>query len=147
MKQSYLQLAILAALAAPIHAMENMVTTEGIYELVASTAGVGIATDAAGAALTSATAVPFYLVADDNCQDGYRTMVRPGFPGVVEAKLHSTAGSIVKGSYLILHTDGTLKIDPGTGARLVVAVAQEAKAAESQLLKVRLLGTPVAYAS
>jgi|GEM_PF-6366165 len=147
MKQSYLQLAILAALAAPIRAIQNMVNTEGQFEQIASTAAPGLAVDAAGAALTSATAIPFYFVADDNCPDGCRNVVRPGFSGVVEARLHSTAGTIVKGSNLILHTDGTLKIDPATGARLVVAVAQEAKTAEGQLLKVRLLGTTQYYAA
>jgi hypothetical protein len=66
---------------------------------------------------------------------------------VVEAKLHSTAGVIVKGSRLQLHTDGTLKLDLTTGARYVVAIAQEAKASESQLIKVRLLSDPLVFAA
>lgn len=143
MKKSYLQTALLLALAGQVIAIENMIPYAGFTETIDSTAAEGTFTDAAGAVLTSATADPYYLVVDANlANDSQRTVCRPGFPGIVEAKLHSAAGTIVKGSKLILHTDGTVKLDPGTGTRLVVAVAQEAKVSDGQLLKVRLLGTP-----
>ena len=59
----------------------------------------------------------------------------------------TTAGAIVKGSLLQLHTNGTFKLDLATGARVVCAQALEAKAAEGQLLKARLLSTALVYAA
>lgn len=147
MKQNRITAVVQLALAGALLGVNNAIANAHEEELIASTAAEGVFLDAAGAALASVSAYPFHVVTSADCPTGYRRVVRPGYSGVVEAKLHSTAGSIVKGSRLQLHSDGTLKLDLGTGARNIVAIAQEAKVSESQLLKVRLLSDPVVYAS
>lgn len=44
------------------------------------------------------------------------------FSGVVKVKLQA---GVTQGDYLVLHTNGTVKTDPGTGARRRVARALE----------------------
>jgi hypothetical protein len=66
----------------------------------------------------------------------------PAYGGVVKVKLHSTPGAVVRGSYLCLHTDGTVLLDPGTGNRVRVARALQAGAA-SELIDAYLM-EPVA---
>lgn len=66
------------------------------------------------------------------------SIATPAFSGTVKVKLHSVAGAVVRGSYLVLHTDGTVKLDPGTGARVRVARALEA-GANSELIEAYLI--------
>lgn len=66
------------------------------------------------------------------------SIATPAFSGTVKVKLHSTAGAVVRGSYLVLHTDGTVKLDPGSGARVRVARALEA-GANSELIEAYLI--------
>jgi hypothetical protein len=66
------------------------------------------------------------------------SIATPAFAGTVKVKLHSVPGTVVRGTYLVLHTDGTVKADPGTGARVRVARALEAGAA-SELIEAYLL--------
>lgn len=46
-----------------------------------------------------------------------------------------TNGVITKGAFVAQHTDGTVKTDPGTGARVVVGIAME-DAAGGDLIEV-----------
>jgi hypothetical protein len=57
---------------------------------------------------------------------------------VVKVKLHSTAGTVVPGTFLCLHTDGTVLADAGSGARVQVARAVET-GVNSQLLDAILI--------
>jgi hypothetical protein len=66
------------------------------------------------------------------------SIATPAFSGVVKVKLHSTAGAVVRGSYLCLHTDGTVLLDPGSGNRVRVARALEA-GANSELIDAYLI--------
>lgn len=124
-----------------------MITRDSLLEVLASTAAEGTAVDSAGAILAAGTAAPYGVVERSDDPDGYATVALLGHPAEIEVKLHTTAGSIVKGSLLMLHTNGTFKLDAATGARVVCAQALEAKAAEGQLLKARLLSTALVYAS
>jgi len=65
--------------------------------------------------------------------------------GPVRVKLHSTPGTVVLGTRLQLHTDGTFKADLATGARTVCARALESGAA-SELIEAVLL-PPTIYAA
>lgn len=49
------------------------------------------------------------------------------FAGIVKVKLNNASAS--QGDFLVLHTDGTVKTDPGTGGRCRVARALEGGAA------------------
>ncbi|MES2706391.1 MAG: hypothetical protein V4726_07290 [Verrucomicrobiota bacterium] len=106
----------------------------------------GYGVTAAGAISASATAEIHGVITKADDPDGESTIALPQCPDKIELKLHTTAGNIVKGSRLVQHTDGTFKLDPGTGARVVVAIAQEAKTAEAQLLQARLI-VPLIFAS
>lgn len=66
------------------------------------------------------------------------SIATPNFGGTVKVKLHSVPGTVVRGTFLVLHTDGTVKADPGSGARVRVARALEAGAA-SELIEAYLL--------
>lgn len=123
-----------------------MIAKDSLLELLASEVAEGKFVDAAGAVLAAGTAAGYGLVVRSDDPDGYSTVALHGYPGVVEIKLHSTAGTVNKGTLLALHTDGTAKADPGTGARVVCAQALEA-GANSVLVKARLLSTPLIYAS
>lgn len=70
------------------------------------------------------------------------SLALPNFGGVVKVKLHSSPGSVVRGSYLCLHTNGSVLLDPGTGGRVRVARALQAGAA-SELIDAYLI-EPVA---
>jgi hypothetical protein len=70
------------------------------------------------------------------------SMALPSFGGVVKVKLHSTPGTVVRGTYLCLHTDGSVLADPGSGGRVRVARALQAGAA-SELIDAYLM-EPVA---
>ncbi len=123
---------------------------EGGYERIVASGDhqskEGYGVTAAGAISASATAEIYgvIVVADD--PDGESTIAMPQCPDKIEVKLHTTAGTINKGTRLVQHTDGTFKADPGTGARVITAIAQEAKVAEGQLLAARLI-PPIVLAS
>lgn len=106
----------------------------------------GYGVTAAGAISASATAEIYGVIVTADDPDGESTICMPQCPDKIEVKLHTTAGAIIKGSRLVQHTDGTFKLDPGTGARVVAAIAQEAKAAEGQLLAARLM-VPIVFTS
>lgn len=58
------------------------------------------------------------------------TLATQNFHGVVKVKVTPTApGTIVRGTYLTVKTDGTVQADAGSGARTRVARALEAGAA------------------
>lgn len=124
-----------------------MKSKKGTTDLILSDAPEGYAVDSAGAALSAGTARPYNYILDAEAPGGYRNAVPQNCPDEIELQLAASAGSISKGTLLQLHTDGTVKADTGTGARVVVAEAREAKAADGQLIKVRLLGTALLYAS
>lgn len=71
--------------------------------------------------------------------------VAGGNVGTVRVKLHSTPGTVVLGTRLQLHTNGTFKADLATGARTVCARALESGAA-NELIEAVLL-PPVIYTS
>jgi hypothetical protein len=106
----------------------------------------GYAVTAAGAVSSSATAEHYGVIVTADDPAGTSTIALPQCQDKIQVRLHTTAGSIVKGSRLQLHTNGTWKLDAGAGARVVGAIAAEAKAAEGQLLAARLI-PPVVYGS
>lgn len=58
------------------------------------------------------------------------SIATPAFGGVVKVKVTGTSpGTIVRGSYLTVKSDGTVQLDAGTGSRVRVARALEAGAA------------------
>ena len=124
-----------------------MITRDSLLEVLPSLAAEGTAVDSAGAVLAAATAAPYGVVERSDDPKGFASVALLGYPAEIEVKLHTTAGAIVKGSLLQLHTNGTFKLDLATGARVVCAQALEAKAAEGQLLKARLLSTALVYAA
>ncbi|MFU8894011.1 MAG: hypothetical protein ACNA8L_10320 [Luteolibacter sp.] len=63
----------------------------------------------------------------------------PKFSGTVKVKVTGTSpGTIVRGTYLTVKSDGTVQADAGTGARVRVARALEAGAA-NELIEAYLL--------
>ena len=115
-----------------------MVTRRGLLHRMDSTVAEGVFVDAAGAAHASATTRPFGVVVTSDFPAGWCTVALPGDPEEVQLKCHSTVGTVVKGTRLVMHTNGTVKADPGTGARVIVAEALES-AVNSQLVIARLL--------
>ncbi len=98
-------------------------------------------------AITSATAdLPIGVVVDaGKSADGTPDSVAVGGGGAIPfVKLSASPGSVVAGSYLVLDgsTLGTAKLDPATGARVRVARALEAGAA-NELIKAVLLDPAV----
>jgi hypothetical protein len=74
------------------------------------------------------------------------TIATPNFGGVVKVKVTATSpGTINRGTYLTVKTDGTLQADAGSGARTRVARALEAGAA-GELIDAYLI-EPIYYAS
>lgn len=77
----------------------------------------------------AATDIPLGVILEGAPTTGEDTIaVCGGGAGVVAVKCAASAGSISIGTYLVLHTDGTVKADPGTGDRVQVARALEAGA-------------------
>ena len=69
-----------------------------------------------------------------------------GLPGIIaKAKLDGTPGTVALGTYLVVTATGTVKADPGTGARVVVARALESGSAD-ELITAQVI-VPVVYAS
>ena len=86
---------------------------------------------------TAATDVPLGVIVDgrDKSAD---VAVPPGAPGIFHVKLSGTPGTVNRGTYLVLHTDGSAKADGGTGARVRVARALESGAADELISAVLL---------
>lgn len=146
MKKNRLHHVLQLALAGATLAINNSLIGPDGEQEITSTAGEGIATLASGVAISAVTQRPHYLVTSTNAGEGKRKVIRWTDNRVVQVKLHSTAGSVVKGSLLCLHTDGSFKLDPATGQRMVCAVAEEAKGVDSELLSASLI-SPLYYAS
>jgi hypothetical protein len=107
----------------------------------------GFFVDSTGAIVASATVAPDALILDGTGPGGVVTLApcAGGVPGQVTVKLNGTPGSVVKGSMLALVNDGTVKLDPGTGARVLVAQAREPGTALERIRAVLI--TPVVFAS
>lgn len=56
---------------------------------------------------------------------GHNGIAVPGVEGAVKVRLNETPGTVDTFTYLALCADGTVKADPGTGARRLVAQALE----------------------
>jgi len=105
--------------------------------------GYFVVNSSGNAALSSAaTDVPLGAIVDGSPVSGKDAVAISGTGAIVKVKCHSTAGTIVAGTYLILHTDGTVKADTGSGNRVQVARALEA-GADSALIDAVLIN-PVA---
>lgn len=95
-----------------------------------------------GEAVISATATvaPFGLILEGQKTTAKDAIALPGVSGTVKVKVTGTSpGTIALGSVLILAPeDGTAKLDEGTAARVQVAVALEAGAA-NELIEARLI--------
>lgn len=108
----------------------------------------GFFVNSSGVIVSSATAAPDALIIDGG-NTGEPTTVMPcagGGHGVPTVKLNGTPGTVNKGTKLALVNDGTVKADPGTGARVIVAEARESGAADERI-KAVLISPPVVYAS
>jgi hypothetical protein len=100
--------------------------------------------NSSGNAAVSASAadLPLGVITDGSPTSGKSAIALSGSGAIAKVKLHSTAGTINPGTFLVLHSDGTAKADPATGARVQVARAIEA-GANSALIDAILI-TPVA---
>ena len=83
---------------------------------------------------------------DESGSSAFSTIATPNFGGVVKVKVTGTSpGTINRGTYLTVKTDGTVQADAGSGARCRVARALEAGAAD-ELIDAYLI-EPINYAS
>lgn len=101
-----------------------------------------------GVVVSSATAAPDGIIIDGG-NTGNVTTIMPcagGGAGIVTVKLSGTPGSVAKGTKLVLVNDGTAKADPASGARVIVAEAREAGAADERIRAV-LVSPPIVYGS
>ena len=115
-----------------------MITRRGLLHRMDTAVAEGVFVDAAGVAHASATTRPFGVVVISDFPAGWSTVALAGDPEEVQLKCHSTVGSVVKGTRLQMHTNGTVKADLATGGRVIVAEALE-PAVNSQLVRARLL--------
>jgi hypothetical protein len=97
-------------------------------------------TDGEAVISTTATVAPFGVIIEGGTTAGKSSIALPGVSGSVPVKITGTSpGTIAKGTKLILAAeDGTVKADPGTGARVIVAEAQESGVA-NEIIEARLL--------
>ena len=72
-------------------------------------------------------------------------LIGDAFAGTTRVKLSATPGSVVNGAYGVLTADGSVKLDPGTGARVRVCRFLESGAANERVEAVLI--SPVVYAS
>ena len=84
------------------------------------------------------TVAPFGVILegdDATAANGRDSVATPGVKGTVPVKITDTdPGAIALGTKLILAAeDGTVKADTGAGARVIVAEAMEAGAAEEKI--------------
>lgn len=85
------------------------------------------------AVCNAATDVPFGVILHGDDTNGKSSIAvsAGGFAGTVNVKITDTSpGTIVAGTMLCLKADGTVQADSGSGARVQVAQALEAGAAE-----------------
>jgi hypothetical protein len=85
-----------------------------------------------GALVSSATAaLPLGVILEGAETTGKDSVGLPNIEGTVKVKLSATPGAVIAGSFLVLDgtTFGTAKLDPGSAARIQVARALEAGAA------------------
>jgi hypothetical protein len=101
-----------------------------------------------GVIVSSATAAPDAVILDGG-NTGETTTLMPcagGGSGLVKVKLNATPGSVVKGSKLVLVDDGTVKLDPGEGGRVIVAEAREPGTANERITAI-LVSPPIVFGS
>ncbi|MFA6289934.1 MAG: hypothetical protein WC661_21330 [Opitutaceae bacterium] len=104
------------------------------------------------ALVTAATDLPFGVIVDGEPVTGKDSVaVGAAYPGIVTVKLGAVPGAVVAGSRLQLNADGTVKLDTGAGARVLVAIAIEAGAADeliqAVLIKPVVIGNAVVIGS
>ncbi|MFO1459520.1 MAG: hypothetical protein U1G08_08920 [Verrucomicrobiota bacterium] len=91
---------------------------------------------AAVAVINSAADLPLGVITEGRPQTGKDSIaICGGGAGIVKVKLSANPGAVVFGAYLVLDgaTLGTAKLDPGAGARVRVARALEAGAADERI--------------
>lgn len=83
------------------------------------------------AVLCSATTdIPFGVIVDGEETTGKSTIaVGAAYPGIVTVKLGAAPGNVIAGSRLTLNADATVNLDDEAGARVIVAIAIQAGAA------------------
>lgn len=84
---------------------------------------------AAAALVTSATDMPVGVLLDGDIAGGRSSVALYNTAAVLKVKCGATPGSIVPGSLLQLQSDGAVRLDAGTGARVLVGTALETGAA------------------
>lgn len=98
---------------------------------------------ASGALVTAATGqIPLGVITDGGVANARSAVCVSGSGHIAKVRLSATPGSVVAGSFLVLTANGTLALDPGTGARVQVARALEAGAA-NELIDAIILPTAV----
>ena len=92
------------------------------------------------AAICNAAAdIPLGVIVDGADTTGNSAVATPAFGGTVKVKVTGTRpGTINMGTYLTLKADGTVQADAGSGARVRVARALEAGAA-NELIEAYLM--------
>ncbi len=93
----------------------------------------GTAADEVILIATPASEIPLGVITDGSPTNGKSAVAVSGSGAIVKVKCAATPGSIILGSSLVLDgtTLGAVKLDPGTGARVQVARALEAGAANA----------------
>ena len=84
------------------------------------------------ALVAAATDVPLGCVVDGQPTTGATAVALPGT--IVRVKCDATAGTIALGTYLTVTSTGTVVADPGSGARVQVAVALESGANDALII-------------
>lgn len=109
---------------------------------VDQTADRGKFITAAGAVMANATTVPFALILTGGKAGGESSaaVCAGGLAGTVKVKLAAAAGTVVRGTNLILDatTLGAVRADTGSGARVQVAQALES-GANNELIEAVLI--------
>lgn len=97
------------------------------------------------AVCNAATDIPLGVILDGEPISGRSSIaIAGGFPGTCHVKLGATPGAVVRGAFGTLNADGTVRADPGTGARVRVCRFLEAGTAD-ELVEAVLIN-PVALA-
>lgn len=96
--------------------------------------------------VNAVTDTPLGVIVEGSAAANSSTIATPNYGGVVKVKVTDTSpGTINRGTYLTVKTDGTVQADAGSGARCRVARALEAGAA-GELIDAYLI-EPINYAS
>ncbi len=99
-------------------------------------AGDGVSVTAVTAA---ATDVPLGVVSAEAAAGANAGILIGGaFQGTTRVKLSPTPGAVILGSYLVITADGSVRLDPGSGARVQVARAVESGVANERVEAVLL---------